>query len=553
MSKARPVTAWEIWANPILKRYWRSRLRLRHLLPWALLTLIVALFVVFFMYTISERVESRSWEDGARIALIPLVILQMFLLMFVGTGSVAAGIARESIDGMIDYQRLTPMTPTAKIVGYLFGLPIREYVLTAMTLPFVIFCGIGGSVALEPALKFYSVFFSSVILYHLTGLVAGSVVKRKFLAGRTAQFMVVLLYLVLPRFAAFGFIFLVHLTVLPAWGEQTLEFLPSSPVTRVFEMLAGDVPWFGWDFSPTTASLLIQFSLIAVFFVILSRKWRDAESHVIGHVFSVGFLVGFLAILLGNVLPLIQDGDFFTRTPAMSGGLPRGLRNESYGWFTMGMMGLAIFFVVLLILRLIVPDRHEALRGFRRVIKRGRASVPWYSDDNSSVCYAVVLIVLGWLGWAWFSHSVLEARVFRQVEPSPGYAMIQGAGFCLPLLAWQFLLEWRGWRTAFLAVLVVWVVPPLAAVILAASGELETLAIFLAAISGPVMPFYAVLQEILKAHPPANVGGLRRVEEAFWFAVLLYTLVLPCLVLRWSRFRRKLRETARVTAEELES
>lgn len=154
MSEFRPVQAWELWANPILKRYCRSRLRKKHLIPWSLIVFIVTLFIVFLLFTISQRVGSLSWTEGARVAVVPLVILQMFLLMFLGTGAVAAGIARESIDGMIDYQRLTPMTPLAKILGYLFGLPIREYVLTGITMPFVIYCAYCGGIPLEPALKF---------------------------------------------------------------------------------------------------------------------------------------------------------------------------------------------------------------------------------------------------------------------------------------------------------------------------------------------------------------------------------------------------------------
>ena len=33
MIEKRPISAWEIWANPILKRYCRSRLRKKHLIP----------------------------------------------------------------------------------------------------------------------------------------------------------------------------------------------------------------------------------------------------------------------------------------------------------------------------------------------------------------------------------------------------------------------------------------------------------------------------------------------------------------------------------------
>ena len=63
----------------------------------------------------------------------------LIILMGLGTGQVASGLARERLEQLVDYQRMTPMTPTAKILGYLFGLPIREYFLFALTLPFLAF------------------------------------------------------------------------------------------------------------------------------------------------------------------------------------------------------------------------------------------------------------------------------------------------------------------------------------------------------------------------------------------------------------------------------
>ena len=92
-----------------------------------------------FYYSSLYRLKA-SPPAAARDAFYPILFFQMVILLFMGTGSVAGGISRESADGMIDYQRLTPMTPLAKIVGYLFGLPVREYVLFAVTLPFTIFC-----------------------------------------------------------------------------------------------------------------------------------------------------------------------------------------------------------------------------------------------------------------------------------------------------------------------------------------------------------------------------------------------------------------------------
>ena len=535
MSEHRPVLAWEIWANPVLKRYCRSRLRKKHLIPWALIVLIATLFIVFLLYTVTQRTSHYDWSDGARLALVPLVILQMFL----GTGAVAAGIARESIDGMVDYQRLTPMTPLAKIVGYLFGLPVREYVLTAITLPFVVYCAYRGGIPLEPAFKFYSVFLCAVVLYHLTGLVAGSVVKRKFLAGRTAQFLIILLYLVLPRFAALGLIFLVYLTVLPAWSEQALPFVGSDRMDRILPGVGGHVPWFNWEFSPTAFSLIIQGALIVVLIVILARKWRDPEAHIFGHEFSIVVFAGVLALVLGNALPLIADGSFFRAGKTMMRRAPQGFQDEPYGWITIGLIGLTIFFTIFLFMQLIVPTRHEALRGFRRAVKLGKSRVASFSDDHSSLGFVIALLGIGAFGWTLFSGSIFAAEPFDDVKVSRWQWIAQCLGLCLPLLAFQLVLEWRGWRAALLLILFLWVVPPLVAIIMAASGRLETLSIFTASVSGPLLPIYSVLQAAFEAHPPPhNIGP--RVQRAFWFAITLYAIALPFLYAGWRKYRGRL-------------
>ena len=80
--------------------------------------------------------------DAARTGIIPLLVFQGIILFILGTAQVAGGMTAERDEGVIDYQRLIPMSPLSKVLGYLFGLPVREYVMFLATLPFTAWCAV---------------------------------------------------------------------------------------------------------------------------------------------------------------------------------------------------------------------------------------------------------------------------------------------------------------------------------------------------------------------------------------------------------------------------
>ena len=56
--------------------------------------------------------------------------------MFLGTGRVASITAEERESGLLDYQRMTPMNPFSKIVGYIFGIPCKGILYVPLYHPF---------------------------------------------------------------------------------------------------------------------------------------------------------------------------------------------------------------------------------------------------------------------------------------------------------------------------------------------------------------------------------------------------------------------------------
>jgi hypothetical protein len=193
VKRDRPPPIWKIWANPLVRRYAQSRLRMVDFGVRALLVLLIAGFIFSAIRGGGHRTNVDP-IDLARIPLIPLLFLQGFILFVFATGQVAGGMTSEADEGVLDYQRLAPMTPLAKVVGYLFGLPIREWALFAMTLPLSFYSLWKGQVPLMVGVQLYGVFIVAGILHHLTGLVAGTVIRNRRFAFLGSIALVLLLY-----------------------------------------------------------------------------------------------------------------------------------------------------------------------------------------------------------------------------------------------------------------------------------------------------------------------------------------------------------------------
>ena len=61
---------WKVWANPLILRYIRSRLRLRRSLGWILAIFIISTFMFFMIYLTSVNRELASTRDAARGVLL---------------------------------------------------------------------------------------------------------------------------------------------------------------------------------------------------------------------------------------------------------------------------------------------------------------------------------------------------------------------------------------------------------------------------------------------------------------------------------------------------
>ena len=399
--------------NPLILRGIRERLRVKHLIAAGLFSLILCSTIYLSAYLegaegkwVLDR-ETQSWNrgepspvEGARQAFTYLLALQGFFLMFLGTGRVAAITAEEKESGLMDYQRMTPMNPISKITGYLFGLPAREYFMFAVTLPFLLHCMIVGELSIDNVLHLYFVFFSSVVLYHLTAHVIGLVVPKPRAASWVSRIVVLGLYVFLPAFGQAGISFLSFLTILPTYFGKMLPELISSQSNdyrgREEDMINfwQDVPFFTTEIPPSVFTLIMQGLILTALLITAYRKWRNESLPAFSKTSGLIIFAVFQFLLLGCLWPFFSEGK------------ASGLLGETFSLEGNSMLAeegiLVLLFVqsvffglsilgILTLINTCCPDRHLHLKGQQRAGRLGISSIPLAADESRGTWFVLVL------------------------------------------------------------------------------------------------------------------------------------------------------------------
>jgi hypothetical protein len=493
-----------LWKNPLVIKGVRTRLRLRHALSRGIITFVVAAF--FFLIVYLGGTERNVLEPGsaAKVTLVPLLFLQGFILMLLGTGSVASGIALERDSGVLDFHRMTPLPVAQKLIGYLFGLPAREYFMFGVTVPFVVLAVVIGRLPVLKVLHLYVVFFSTVWLYHLTGLMAGMIAPKPRRASWIAQAIIIALHLLLPTLSNLGFTFFGYFTILPAFRAIVAEELGMpehelKDMAMMYGLVEGRyVQFFAWSIHPTLYTLCLQGFLSASWFIVSTRKWRQETRHAFSKWHAVIIYAVMQFLLAGSLWPFLTSSRNLEGMSRWLQGLPE-LKILLYFFFLIS-VGAAV-----VLLHIVTPSRFAQLKGIQRARKSGHGRVPLGHDAASSAWVAAAFAALACASYAALVHLI------RGRGPSEGPPTVTGAAWPAVVVLTGLIAYVQAAREAWdkrafvLFLFLLWLVPTFVFLIAAAAWNPSVAAAYLS-IPSPFTAFWYAADALMPPAPGPLTG-----------------------------------------------
>ena len=122
------------------------------------------------------------------------------------------------------------------------------------------------------------------------------------------------LYTAVPQLAKFGLVYFKYLTIYPVFEECLPHLFPvdAGAAVETLQRLLPPARFFGLKFPQAVFTLVSQgvFSLAGI--VMIWRRWKRDESHLLGKVWAVALFGWVQLVFLGNALPLIKNGRAFS-------------------------------------------------------------------------------------------------------------------------------------------------------------------------------------------------------------------------------------------------
>lgn len=549
---------WNVFNNPIFIMNCRRKLRKKQAMAWGVISFTISAFLFSSVYIAAiERGVSKSL--AAKGSILPLLIFQGILLMLLGTGNVASGIALERDAGTLNFQRMTPMSALSKMLGYLFGLPSRQYLMFLTTLPFLFAAIWISGISIIKVLHFYLVFFTTVCLYHMIGMVSGMIAARARRVGTLAMVAILILYWGMPQLSAFGLTFFGFITIIPTFKSILASELAMG--TGIAQKAAAlgvvqtgqELQFFTMHIHPTVYTLVVQGVLLLTCSLIVLRKWHREDNHSLSKGYAIALFVWVQFFSIGSLWPFLTQKNKFLGILKGIGGLSPSMYFNVllFAFFTFsGILGLWLLYIV-------TPSWFGFIKGLRRAKKYKQERIPIHSDAASgmrvaiffSVIVSVTYVILIRLG-AEFGNTFEHVGLFAKWCLIPLF-------FASLLIGLQSLCERLGRKGFLFSLFFLWIVPAFIGVIVAAAFRLDVLGAYILTIQ-PIASLVYIVALLNTTELVTTVGKMKKLQHLptlAYLSVCLHFLIAVVSVVLLYRKTRAVRaeEEERTRTKDLES
>jgi hypothetical protein len=462
--------------NPILTKHVRSRLRIQPFASSIVVVVVLCLCILWGGYELQGFQSGQAYEC--------LIMLQAAILVVLGAGQIGVAVGGARNSGILDFHRVSPLTPTELALGFFFGAPIREYLLFASTLPFsAVFLAVGVP-SWRGFVQVTILLFTTAWIVHGLAMLNSLILKAQANARGVAGAAIVMFFVLLN-------------------GVRMGRLLPSA----IFFDEDGRLGFFGMSL-PWLAVVLV-YALPLLFFIFLAARRKMAWERV--HPLSKPQAIAALALL--GVLTL--------------GGIWGQSAYDVLLIIALYTMVGAAFVLTMMV----TPSRAEYFKGMWRAHKQARRHLPPWDDLALNRIFLVIacalLLLTTTVAWhaarSWGGAGRAPSMAAHPLGIAAAVLVVASFGLALQFFLLQFGARGKTYFALFL--FITWLVPLIAGTILLAtstSTEWQGQVVF------SLSPVFGIGMVASGADIP---GGLSSgVQGAAITPVLLYTFVFSSLL-----------------------
>ncbi len=460
--------------NPIFIKHVRSRLRRQPLVSAIVVTVVLCVCIAWGGYVL--EVYKTGGAFGAFFA------LQTVILAIIGSTQLGTAVAAARASGILDFHRVSPLSATELVLGFFFGAPVREYLLFASTLPFVVLCLAIGVPDFRGLLQLMIALIATSWVLHGFSLLNALVLKKQA-GSRGVAGVVIFLGLMSGSFV---------------WGFGHLaNIVDREPRLSLFGF---SLPWLA-------VVLLYEASILFFLFLATCRKMESERLHAFSKPQAVAAMSTLGTLLAGGVWNLTD-------------------------FEAIALVVLYLLVIIGIMLTVTVtPTQAEYYKGLWRAAKQGRPNLSFWDDMSPNRPFLVVVctIILVAATIAWQQLGSPGAGISSPVKAAFPLAIANGvlvvAYFGMAHQFFQLRFGRRGSNYFALFLFLVWGVPLVVGTILLFANFMN---------SGPAQIIYA-LSPVAGLGLSTGLGGgagasFMGVEAAAITPSLLYTFVFNNLV-----------------------